>query len=90
MPAELVEPLNEGTNTLTIGSRGRNEWLNVGFGTILYFEIPAEGRVVIFGSDGILYDSLTDSGGAFVPAGSLIEVAGYSGDSFKITASDAG
>ncbi|MGI5836998.1 MAG: serine hydrolase, partial [Chloroflexota bacterium] len=86
MPAELAVPLNVGANTRTIGSEGYNEWLIASFDTILCFEVPAKGRAIVFGPEGVLYDSIVDSGEVFVPAGSLIEVAGNPGDLFKVTA----
>jgi len=86
MPAELAGPLNAGANTRTIGSEGYNEWLKAGFDTILCFEVPAQGRVIVFGAEGVLYDSMVNSGDIFVPAGSLIEVAGNPGDLFKVMA----
>jgi len=89
MPAELAQPLNIGANTLAIGSEGRNEWLTVNFDTTLSFEVPAKGRVIVFGAEGILYDSLVDREDIFVPAGSLLEVAGNPGDLFQVTASAA-
>lgn len=89
MPAELAPPLNTGANTLTIGSAGRNEWLTVDFVATLCFEVPAKGRVIVFGEKGILYDSMVDSGDITVPAGSLLEVAGNPGDLFQVTASAA-
>ena len=89
MPAELAQPLNIGANTLAIGSEGRNEWLIVDFDTTLSFEVPAKGRVIVFGAEGILYDNLVDSGDISVPAGSLLEVAGNPGDLFQVTASAA-
>jgi len=89
MPSELAQPLDTGANTLAIGSAGRNEWLTVGFDTTLCFEVPAKGRVIVFGAEGVLYDSMVDSGDISVPAGSLIEFAGDPGDSFQVTASAA-
>jgi CubicO group peptidase (beta-lactamase class C family) len=89
MPAELAPPLNTGANTLTIGSEGRNEWLIVDFAAILSFDVPAKGRVIVFGEEGILYDSMVDSGDISVPAGILIEFAGNPGDLFQVTASAA-
>ena len=44
------------------------------------------GRVIVFGAEGILYDSLADREDIFVPAGSLLEVAGNPGDLFQVTA----
>lgn len=89
MPSELAQPLDTGANTLAIGSAGRNEWLTVGFDTTLCFEVPAKGRVIVFGAEGVLYDSMVDSGDISVPAGSLIEFAGDPGDLFQVTASGA-
>ncbi|HNR64927.1 MAG TPA: serine hydrolase domain-containing protein, partial [Atribacterota bacterium] len=74
-------------NTLVIGSEGLNEWLMVEFDTILSFEMPDKGRVIIFSSEGIIYDSLVDSGDISVPEGCLLEVAGEPGAQFQITAS---
>lgn len=89
MPAELAQPLKIGINTLTIGSEGRNQWLIVDFDTTLCFEVPAKGRVIVFGAEGILYDSIVDSGDISVPAGSLIEAAGNPEDLFQVMASAA-
>lgn len=87
MPIELAPLLNPGDNTLTIGNEGYNEWRAVGFDATLGFDVPAQGRVIVFGAEGILYDSLVDRGDIFVPAGCLLEVAGNPGALFQVTAS---
>jgi len=87
MPYELAPLMNVGINNLIIGSEGRNEWLNASFDAIINFEIPNKGRVLVFGPESILYDNMVDSGEIFVPAGSLIEVAGNPGDKFKVVVS---
>jgi len=87
MPYELAPLMNVGINNLIIGSEGRNEWLNASFDAIINFEIPNKGRILVFGPESILYDNMVDSGEIFVPAGSLIEVAGNPGDKFKVVVS---
>lgn len=87
MPYELAPLMNVGINNLIIGSEGRNEWLNASFDAILKFEIPNKGRVLVFGSESILYDNMVDRGEILVPAGSLIEVAGNPGDKFQVVVS---
>lgn len=86
MPAELAVSLDAGTNTITIGSEGYNEWLKVEFDTNLRFEAPATGRVIVFGpeNENVLYDSVISCGEVFVPKDSLIEFAGAPGDSFTV------
>lgn len=86
MPAELAVPLKAGAITLTIGSEGYNEWLEVSYDSILRFGLPAKGRVIVFGPENILYDSMVNSGEVFVPSGSLIELLGSPGDLIEITA----
>jgi CubicO group peptidase (beta-lactamase class C family) len=85
MPAELAMPLSAGINIRAIGHEGYNEWLKAGFDSILQFEVPPKGRIIVFGPEDVLYDSVINSGNIFAPAGSLIEVAGNPGDIFKVT-----
>lgn len=86
-PLDTAAPLETGTKSVTIGRDGYSEWLSVRTGLVLGFSKPPGDRVIVFGPDGIAtYDSVIDSGPVFVPAGSLVELAGNTGDVLKVTA----
>ena len=86
-PADAARTLSGGTASLSIGSAGYNEWLKVGTYAILSFTAPASGRIVVINPDsGPMYDSVTDSGEVFVPAGCFVAVAGEPGDTFGVHA----
>ncbi|MBN1288417.1 MAG: beta-lactamase family protein [Actinobacteria bacterium] len=90
-PVDGAAPVDEGTATVTIGKEGYNEWFVSGSDLVLDFVKPDKGRVILFSPDGsLIYDSVIDSGEVYVPQGGLIELAGYSGDVFELTASPAG
>jgi CubicO group peptidase (beta-lactamase class C family) len=85
--ADAARTFAGGTAGLTIGSAGYNEWLKVGADSVLGFTKPAQGRVVVFDPDGApVYDSITDKGDVFVPAGCFVSVAGEPGDTFTVQA----
>lgn len=87
-PADSAAKLAEGDTTVMIGSEGYNEWLRIPADTILTFQAPNKGRVMIFSSGGEpLYDNAIDRGRKmFASAGSFVAVAGNPGDIFLLTA----
>jgi hypothetical protein len=86
-PAEAAVALKAGENSVTIGADGYNEWLLANADTVLSFTKPQQGRIIIFSPDGsALYDSVLDSGDAYIARGSYIEVAGSPGDVFTVKA----
>ncbi len=86
-PADGVAALEAGNTSVTIGGEGYNEWLRAGGDFILSVDKPEKGRLIVFSPDGsVLYDSVMDSGSVYVPQGSLVEFAGYSGDRFEVNA----
>ncbi|MDD2510919.1 MAG: hypothetical protein PHG94_07335, partial [Syntrophomonas sp.] len=57
--------------------------------SILDFQIPNKGRVIVFDPDGqAIYDSAVDSGPVLATTGSFVEVAGDPGATFKLSASN--
>lgn len=86
MPAELAATLEGGAASLVIGPDGYNEWLKVAEDSVLSFAIPAHGRVLVYNDGAVLYDSVTDSGEVFAPAGSFVMAVGEAGDAFMVTA----
>ena len=84
-PADAAQPLTAGQVTVTLQKEGYNEWLTLREDTILNFQLPPKGRVIVFSPTGrSLYDSAINSGEVFAPTGSFIEMAGTPGDIFKI------
>ncbi len=89
-PASVATTFGGGTSTVILGADNYNEWLRTSDDLIVAFEKPAEGRVIVFGPDGMhIYDSEIDQGEIYVPAGSLIELAGVAGDNFTVTVRSA-
>jgi CubicO group peptidase (beta-lactamase class C family) len=85
-PIETAPPLETGENEVTIGSFHYSEWLSATEECIVDIQKPEKGRVFIFSPEGsVLYDSLRDSGSAYVPAGGFIELIGHAGDVFNVT-----
>jgi CubicO group peptidase (beta-lactamase class C family) len=85
-PASPTQALVLGANSVTIGAEGNNEWLVLDEGSILSFQAPAAGRILVFSPDNkLLYCSTIDSGEVYAPADSYVELAGYVGDTFIVT-----
>ncbi len=83
--AESAASLNPGENSLKIGEDGYNEWLAANEDMVLSFTKPEGGRIIIFSPDGnATYDSVLDSGDAYVAGGSYLESAGSAGDVFTV------
>lgn len=86
-PAETAVALGAGSRTVSIGADGYSQWLRTETGLVLGFEKPAKGRVLVFTGDGApIYDSAVDSGEVYAAKGSLVELLGYAGDTFKVSA----
>ena len=88
-PANSAEALLIGKNRAVIGPDGENEWRKVEKGSILSFERPAKGRIVLVAPENdaeLLYDSVTDSGEVYAPDGAFVFLAGVPGDVFEIEA----
>jgi CubicO group peptidase (beta-lactamase class C family) len=86
MPAELASVMTGGAASLVIGPDGYNEWLKVTEDSVLSFAKPGKGRVLVYNDGAELYDSVTDSGEVFAPAGSFVMAVGEAGDAFTVTA----
>jgi hypothetical protein len=86
-PETTAAPLGAGSKMVTIGPEGYSQWLKTDAGLVLSFEKPAKGRVIVFAPGaGPLWDSATSEGELYAPKESLIELLGYPGDTFKISA----
>jgi len=86
-PSDTAAALGAGSKTVSIGADGYSQWLQADTGLVVSFEKPAKGRVVVFPSGGgARWDSALDSGEVYVAKDSFIELLGYSGDTFTITA----
>jgi len=75
-----------GVNTVTIGADGHNEWLSVAKDSILSFEKPEEGRVIVVNNDMVLFDSIVDRDEFYAPEGSFVFCAASPGGVFRIRA----
>ena len=85
MPADSAKSMSSNDATVSIGTEGYNEWVKVKENSVLSFQIPEKGRLVVFdGSGKALYDNVVDSGGVYAPAGSFIEMAAEPGSSFRV------
>ena len=85
-PEDMAVPLPDGGTTQIIRTDGYNQWLKITTDCVLSFEKPRQGRIVLFGPENtVLYDSAMDKGDVLAPAGSLVEMAGVPGDSFRIS-----
>jgi len=86
-PADAIGTLSKGQKQVTIGKEGYSEWFKTGQDLVLDVKKPSGGRLIVFGPDtSVVYDSEIDTGKAFAPAGSFVEVAGTAGQVFGITA----
>jgi hypothetical protein len=86
-PTSVATPLKTGANQAVIGSSGYNEWFTATNTATLIVQGPATGRVFVFLADGTpIYDGRIDTGAINVKQGYFIEVAGYAGDTFTLTA----
>ena len=87
--AENTRDLKNGTNFVMIGEKGYNEWYRAGSGSILSFEKPEKGRVMVLVEEGegpALFDSITDGGEVYAPEGSYVLCIGRPGDMFTVNA----
>ena len=87
-PADAPSELAKGDRKVIIGSEGYNEWLRIPADTILTFQAPQKGRVMVFSSGGEpLYDNVINRDRKmFAPAGSFVTMAGNPGETFLLTA----
>jgi len=84
-PAEYVKLIETSKARVTIDSTGYNEWLKVVDDAKLSFDMPVEGRIIVFSVDGSsLYDSVVDEGEVSVTKGCFIELIGKPGDVFTV------
>lgn len=85
--AEKTKILKKGQNTLMIGEKGYNEWQRTGAGSIISFERPEKGRIMVLAekAEGLpLFDSITDEGEVYAPEGSYVVCIGRPGDMFTV------
>ncbi len=84
-PAESVRQFEPPDTRVTIESSGYSEWLKVVDDTTVSFDVPVEGRVIVFSPDGLyMYDSIMDEGGVSLLGGSLVQLVGKPGDVFTV------
>lgn len=91
-PADKVDTIKSGDNSVQIGSEGYTEWLKTDDGMVLSFTISGAGRMVVFDTNkanAVIYDSMTDSGDVYAPKGSFIEFLGNPNDKFTVTGNAA-
>jgi CubicO group peptidase (beta-lactamase class C family) len=75
-----------GENSVKIGAKGHNEWLELGEDAIVKVGLPKGGRVLVLGPDREqLFDSVFNSEELFAPKGSLVFCAGPVGSEFAVT-----
>lgn len=87
--AEKAKVLKNGRNPVMIGEKGYNEWYRAGSGSILSFQKPQKGRIMVLKEESerlALYDSITDEGEVYAPEGSYIVCIGQPGDLFTVSA----
>ncbi|MFP4187293.1 MAG: serine hydrolase domain-containing protein [Acholeplasmataceae bacterium] len=84
MPMRLAKDLDSETEDVTIGEMGHVEWYTAQEDRDVTFTIPEGGRVIIFGDEGISYDSLFDGEDAVIAQDSLVEFIADEGDAFGI------
>ena len=85
--AEKTKILKKGQDTLMIGEKGYNEWQRTGAGSIISFERPEKGRIMVLAeeAEGLpLFDSITDEGEVYAPEGSYVVCIGRPGDIFTV------
>ena len=85
--AEKTGSLKSGRNSVMIGEKGYNEWYRTGSGSILSFEKPVKGRVMVLTEESeklALFDSITDDGDVYAPEGSYVICIGQPGDMFTV------
>jgi hypothetical protein len=86
-PVSDAAPLKNGANTATIGNDGYNQWFKASQDVILSFQMPMDGRVVVFSAPGsVTYDSVMNKGDVFAAQGSFVELSGMPGDALTVTA----
>lgn len=85
--AEKTGSLKSGRNSVMIGEKGYNEWYRTGSGSILSFEKPVKGRVMVLTEESeklALFDSITDNGDVYAPEGSYVICIGQPGEMFTV------
>ena len=83
-PVSDAKALNKGTNTVTIGSEGYNEWFVATSGAVLSFQVPAKDKATVFAPDGSpIYDSAVSTGEMYVPQGCYVMPSGATGRYFE-------
>ena len=86
-PTSDATQLKTGANQAVIGSSGYNEWFTATNTATVSIQGPIAGRVFVFSADGTpIYDSRINTGAISVTQGCYVEVAGYAGDAFTLTA----
>ena len=79
--------LRSGQNAVMIGEKGYNEWYRTGSGSILSFEKPEKGRIMVLAEEAeglALFDSITDEGEVYAPEGSYVVCIGRPGEMFTV------
>jgi len=84
MPIRLAKTIEDETQTVTIGDMGYAEWFVAGQDLDVTFSIPEGGRILVFGDEGIVYDSLFDGEDVVIAQDSLVEFIANEGDAFDI------
>ena len=87
--AEMAKTLKYGRNSVMIGEKGYNEWLSVEKGSILSFDKPLKGRIMVVIEEDkklALFDSIVDEGEVYAPEGSYIICLGEPGNIFTVYA----
>jgi len=84
-PAESVRHFEPPDTRVTIGYSGFSEWLKVFGDATVSFDVPVEGRVIVFSPDGqYMYDSIMDEKEVTLLEGSLVQLVGEPGDVFTV------
>jgi CubicO group peptidase (beta-lactamase class C family) len=84
MPGRLASNMTVETAEVAIGDEGYVEWFVASEDLDVTFTWPSDGRIIVYGQEGILYDNLYHDDSVFIPAGSLIEFLGNEGDVFGV------
>lgn len=85
--AAVARNIKPGRNPVIIGGEGYNEWRRVESGTLLSFDLPPDGRVIVvteYKEYPVIYDSIVSRDEAYAPAGSFVVCFGRPGDIFMI------
>ena len=85
--ANAVQSINPGENMIVIGNEGHSEWRRVESGTLLSFELPFDGRIMVIAGDrdnSVIYDSILSTDEIYAPPGSYVASFGLVGDKFTV------